>query len=1137
MTGECRDLRFGGAISGAGFFLLRTPTLPAEDFLNWTGDLAQTRFANVELDTNELESAWREDVSLLRERLKSLLDRAEIARAILIASPDLQSGIRYWRSDPDSKRGLQAERSLVRYFTRMCTRPTPFGLFAGCTLGRISKSETESSSLKLQPRCSYRTKTRLDYDYLFELTEAFIKNPAISRELKYWPNSSLHRCGSYWHYIEATSIGVEGSARSHQLVKVESSPYLEAILDKCSAPEGSSFSEILNTLTRDKHVSLANGDSYVRQAIESQLLVPALCPLATGDSALRDIIAQLRLLPSAGDVVSRLWDVEKQLANMDELEIGSSLDDYSREYYKGLSLLERLPAKVRQHFVYQIDMTKPSNEVVLTEPVLTAIREAVDATCRLSVSHEPRALRDFREAFMERYERDTRPLLEVLDEESGIGFGPPSASQSAPVKGLPLAEEPPSDRLNYLGPAHKFLLDRILKCFHQEASELRLDPSEIPDFRDKPLVLPTSLSVNIKLAASSSSALRAGDFTISLVAINAPAGARSLARFCHAEARLAGEIREYLRTEQLYEPNAVLAEIVHLPEGRFGNVLSRPVLREYEIVYLGRSGAPRDCQIPASDLLVTVNEREEICLVSQKLGRRVIPRLSSAQSFWRLSHAPVYRFLSYLQFQNGSDSLNFSWGPLDSLSFLPRVSVGRVVLAVARWRLRENEIKWLAEAAGWQRFARARELRKRRAFPRFVELVQPGELLLLVDFDNALSVDAFVHTLARDSEAVLCEMFPSPEELCVTSEEGRFWHDLDVPLINHATLQPGCEIVRASTDSITHAPQRVAPNRCAPGGEWLYLKLYGGWSTLDRILVSYLLPIIHRAIKESLIFRWFFVRYTDPRGHLRVRLHGEPARIHRDLLPLITATLKPLVDGRVIWKFQLDTYIREVQRYGGPDGILASEDIFRADSEAVLELLSLLDSTDDLDVRWRLALLGIDSLLGDCGFDLAQKLALVRLQKNSSYLEPQVAETEKSQVLKTARRILGDRFRSERSWFEAMRAGNSVKEPMWCAFEDVFRRRTLATRDAITHLQCLDFSGKLSRPMSALVADYVRMHVNRIMRSAAREHEFVLYDFLFRLYTADTVRAGTSPITEPTIGVSANEFLLSTRAITKNKGA
>src|SRR6185503_4797375 len=107
---------------------------------------------------------------------------------------------------------------------------------------------------------------------------------------------------------------------------------------------------------------------------------------------------------------------------------------------------------------------------------------------------------------------------------------------------------------------------------------------------------------------------------------------------------------------------------VHLPQGRTGNVLSRPVLRDYEIPFLGRSGAPPENQIPLTDLQVTVTE-QRIVLRSERLGREVIPRLTSAHNF--TFGLGIYRFLCGLQGQDVIVGLAWNWGALEAAAFLP----------------------------------------------------------------------------------------------------------------------------------------------------------------------------------------------------------------------------------------------------------------------------------------------------------------------------------------------------------------------------------------------------------------------------------------------------------------------------------
>ena len=103
-------------------------------------------------------------------------------------------------------------------------------------------------------------------------------------------------------------------------------------------------------------------------------------------------------------------------------------------------------------------------------------------------------------------------------------------------------------------------------------------------------------------------------------------------------------------------------------------------------------------------------------LRSARLGKEVIPRLTSAHNFWRGSLG-VYRFLCILQSQGVLGGMSWSWGPLESAPFLPRVTCGRLVLARASWWMTQDEIKTLAEAKGAERYARSRSGAGSAAFP------------------------------------------------------------------------------------------------------------------------------------------------------------------------------------------------------------------------------------------------------------------------------------------------------------------------------------------------------------------------------------------------------------------------------------
>ena len=1072
------------AFAPSGFFALRSPLLPFDELDASSADLEAMHAMG---DPRELEQALARDRARLRARLREILARPEIAEALFVASPGLFDALGSWRADPDSRKGKRAEDSLVRYLQRMTCRPTPFGLFSGCSVGVVDG--TAETRLRLAPRAGYQRHTRLDMDYLFALCEDLGRDPALRRELAYRPNSSLYRAAGRMRYAEAR---LAGKARSHLLVALDPTPYLDATLARAAA--GAKPAELAAALVAadaDGEVTREEAGEYVDQLIETQVLVSDLTPAVTGPEAVHGLEEQLAALPAGQTAAAALAGARDTLAALDAGGLGAAPE----RYHAIAGALRELPTGVELSRLFQVDLVKPAGELRLGAAVVDELQRGLSILHRLFARSRQEVFDRFRQDFVERYgEGRLVPLVEALDDETGIGFDRSEQRHSSPLlDGLALGPQPSGGNVPW-GRLQAWQLRKLATALAHGEQEIELTEkdAETLALRDAQ-PLPDALEVMAVLAAGSEDDVAEGRFRLLWKGSGGPSGGRILGRFCHADAELDARLREHLAAEEAARPDAIFAEVVHLPQGRIGNILSRPVLRDYEIPFLGRSGAPPERQIPVDDLLVTVAQ-QRIVLRSARLGREVIPRLTSAHNF--SFGLGIYRFLCGLQGQGVIVGLGWSWGPLEAAAFLPRVRSGRVVLQRARWRLSEEEIQALCAGAGASRFAAAQRMRAERRMPRRV-LLADADNELLVDFDNVLSVEAWLDVVEGRAEALLVELFPEPAELCARGPEGKFVHELVVPFVR--SREAAAPAASPTPPAATAVPAVTVRRSFLPGSEWLYAKLYLGTSTADAVLRDAIGPLVRGVHASGAAGSWFFIRYGDPHWHLRVRFHGAPERLTADVLPMLQEAAAPLLaDGR-LWRMQLDTYDREIERYGGPAGIGVAERLFHADSEAVLSIVEMLEGDEGAGMRWRLAVCGIDRLLDDLRFDAGGKRAILHQVRDGFFREfgggkPLRVQLDRKQ--RAERRALEALLDPARNAADDLAAGLAI-----------LRRRSERHAAAAAELRRLEHARRLTMPVAQIAPSLIHMQVNRLIRSAQRAHELVLYDLLASIYDSRAARA------------------------------
>lgn len=746
-----------------------------------------------------------------------------------------------------------------------------------------------------------------------------------------------------------------------------------------------------------------------------------------------------------------------------------------------------------------MDLFKPASNVTLGERIQADLLDAAQLLRKLTPPVVNEHFKAFREAFRNRYEYRWVPLTSVLDPELGLGFQGPGrgALQAGPlVKGLfreQAQETEPSGEVRFS--AREFhLLKRVLDLKHRGGTVLELgqDDLALMGAGQELVPLPHSFILMLELAASSAEALDHGSYQALLHGIVGPSAARLLGRFCHGDQGLLAALKEHLRREEALRPEAVFAEIAHLPSGRMGNVLARPLLRTHELPFLGRSGADPERWIAVQDLLVGV-VGERVVLWSSVLDREVVPRLSSAANFSRRP-TDLYYFLAALQNQDVQSWFGFKWGRLDAESFLPRVVRGKFVLARAQWRIGWDGMHRLATAPDRdRRFTVFQQLRREQGWPRQV-LLADGDHELPTDLDNVLSLEGLWGVIKRWKDAVLLEDFPGEASRAIRGPEGCFTGEFAIPYL--ARIEP--EPAQAS-------PIQEAPIHHGPGSEWLYAKLYTGPATADHLLAGTLGNLAREALASGEADGWFFVRYADPEAHVRLRFHGESSRLCAGLLPRLHAAVAPLLQDGWLWKVQLDTYEPEMARYGGLVNGAGAERLFQADSEAVLEILSAIPGDEGPgSTRWPLAVVSANEWLEAAGLSLEARLAFMQTLNAQSMGSTGLAEG-------SIKPWLAKRFREERAGLEAL-LDSAAEVPEGLALgRRALRERTRLTMPLFEEIRSLLGAGRLKIPLEDLLASLIHMGLNRLLRSTGHYEEFVIHHFLCRLYESRLARRLAAP--------------------------
>lgn len=843
------------------------------------------------------------DVRFTEEEVRNACGDPAFREKVNIAAPSLIEMMDLYRSHPEQlsekkKEGLLA--SVMKYYVRSKTRTTPFGLFAGVGIGSFG----EDAHFGIRD-AGYEKKINIDaewlYGYIRQLEQQYMT------QLAFQVNNACCIRGNRAALIYTTEKNTEE-------ISVRYTRVFEVIHKLCS--EYRSFPEIFAAVKEEyQDVPDETIRTYIAELVERQILISSLRPPFNCKDQLQYLNDQCE---AAGlvEICGQLSAISEQCQAYERMAIGEGTEKYHE--------ISRMMKKYYDApFCTQVDTVISGADVRLAKETAGQIRRlagffvAISSRTRDARTH----LDEYRDKFIEKYgmKREV-PLLEMLD--TGVGIGAPTG---------------------YLNPRNDFVEERtasnpynaklkgyLIRKYERaiaDKSFIRLEPEEMEDMLDEEAAwneIPASLELYFRLRNEEGG---------QRLYLGAGCGANGAGKTFGRFSILSEEIERVLlelnqEEEKRRDEDTELCEVSFLPSVvRSGNIVRALSGREKELTaYTGTCKGKEDC-VRFGDIFIGV-EGNRFYARNGVSGKRILFESNNMYNLLMIPNA--MRFLLEIAAEGTRNWSELPWRYVYAdYRHIPEIRFEDIVLESEKWKISLQELGGKKQSFG--------EFKER--FLAFAQTEHLPEEIYLTEADNRIRLNlktdislriVYDEMKKKAGEDLTFERTEAGEDN-IYDDGKAYATEIVVPLFRKMGKE---KIVDFPCPNFTGREEHMV----YPFEEWLYFKLYCK-EDREEELIGFSIPEFCESLKERLGIDYFFMRYADPKPHIRLRFHGERARLYEGL-PLMIDWCRELSENHRIGDMNISVYEREIERYGGVRLIGRAEQLFCEDSFVVENLLN-----------------------------------------------------------------------------------------------------------------------------------------------------------------------------------------------------
>ena len=852
--------------------------------------------------------------------LNEILENDFFLYQIAVSSPHFYNEIK-------NENKIKSNYAVLKYYSRACNRCTPFGIFAGNLIINTNSDNNHETAII----DDYDEIIRLDSALVYKLLYFF--DNSIRNDCSYFSNTSAYEIVGQIRYIDY--ILNENGFRAYKLSAINANPILKEIIKQGrSARTIQEYIDIVLKVFPD--FSNAEVESYLVELIEANFLRSEIDYFSIGDRTTEEALVDFFKQKSKQKEYIFIKNI------LDDISAIPTIKDYRSKLYHYTNLINGLKNNFKSKSYFHHDVYfKTKQKFSLNNKQKKLIQQGYEVIQLLKdndISTNSR-LQTFTQAFYEKYENNPVSLTEALDVEIGIGYGNllknSNIGRNPLIEGLHIFSNINQDsstlkwnnRDNFFINKIKSTNNKIVILSQNDLMFFKKDENKKEILNTPTTTLKCSIYKNDNKDV------------IHMISVNGSAS-KIIGRFTNNEdiKVLAKEITEY---EQVFFKNHTLAEIIHIPENKIGNIVQRNIKREAEIPYLSN---PTNSNSIFVDNLYLQYINGTLNIFDKITKKNIIPIFSNAFNSQYPSNLPIIDFLLDVQDQyniKNNAYLNVE-KYLKFYNHIPRFQyLDNIILSLEMWRLTIDDFINCNSDID--------EYIKSLKVPRFFYIVEDDNTLLIDSRNNEMR-EILLSELKKKKELIITEFLDE-------SFSSVFKNDLSKSFSNEIII-PVKLNSRESASHINNFKLTKIKQEFFPNSEWIYYKIIVAQNFSNELIIE-LINYCEHLKSENIIETFFYIKYFSPDFHIRLRIRSKNT-FQQHIYNNIDKILKKYISKKIISKVQIDTYCRELARYGY-EKITLFEDIFQGDS--ILCKAILKKTISDENSLWKYT---ISSILGYC---------------------------------------------------------------------------------------------------------------------------------------------------------------------------